>query len=90
MARCLPRGVLGPGQGVEVRLWDATSGVAIGSAVFVNTTDQGGSRGVLRGIGLPLREFDLIYQVRALAGLRAGIVLGGCATLGPVRVGCDG
>ena len=76
MARCLPRGVLGPGQGVEVRLWDATSGVAIGSAVFVNTTDQGGSRGVLRGIGLPLREFDLIYQVRALAGLRAGIVWG--------------
>ena len=76
MARCLPRGVLGPGQAVEVRLWDATAGVAIGSAVHVNTTAQGGDRGVLRGIGLPLREFDLTYQCRALAGLRAATVWG--------------
>ena len=76
MARCLPRGALGPGQGVEVRLWDATGSVAIGSAVFADDTIQGGTRGVLRGIVLPLRDFDLIYQVRALAGLRAGIVWG--------------
>ena len=77
MARCLPpQGVLGAGQGVEVRLWDATTGVAIGSAVHVDTTSQGGSRGVLRGVRLPLRDFDLTYQCRALAGLRAGIVWG--------------
>ena len=76
MGRCLPRGALGPGQALELRLWDATSSVAVGSAVHVNTTAQGGSRGVLRGIVLPLRDFDLTYQVRVLAGLRAGNVWG--------------
>ena len=49
MGRCLPRGSLVAGQAVEVRLWDATTDQAIGSAVRITTTAQGGSRGVLRG-----------------------------------------
>ena len=54
MARCRPRGSLISGQAVEVRLWDATTNQAIGSAVSIDTTAQGGSRGVLRAISLPL------------------------------------
>ena len=45
MARCRPRGGLVSGQAVEVRLWDATTNQAIGSAVSINTTAQGGSTG---------------------------------------------
>ena len=76
MARCLPRGSLVAGQAVEVRLWDATTDQAIGSAVSITTTAQGGSRGVLRRVTLPLREFDLIYQCRTLNSLRAATVWG--------------
>ena len=76
MARCRPRGSLISGQAVEVRLWDATTNQAIGSAVSINTTAQGGSRGVLRAISLPLRDFDLTYQARVLGNLRAATVWG--------------
>ena len=76
MARCRPRGGLIAGQAVEVRLWDATTNQAIGSAVSINTTAQGGSRGVLRAISLPLRDFDLTYQARVLGNLRAATVWG--------------
>ena len=44
MARCRPAGSLTSGQAVEVRLWDATTDQAIGSAVRINTTAQGGSQ----------------------------------------------
>ena len=76
MARCRPRGALIAGQAVEVRLWDATTNQAIGSAVSVDTTAQGGSRGVLRAISLPLRDFDLTYQARVLGSLRGATVWG--------------
>ena len=76
MARCRPRGGLAAGQAVEFRLWDATTSQAIGSAVSIDSIVQGGVRGVLRGIVLPLREFDLIYQCRVLASLRAAQVWG--------------
>ena len=76
MARCRPAGSLTSGQAVEVRLWDATTDQAIGSAVSINTTAQGGSRGVLRGVTLPLRSFDLTYQARVLGSLRAATVWG--------------
>ena len=76
MARCRPRGGLITGQAVEVRLWDATTNQAIGSSVSINTTAQGGSRGVLRAISLPLRDFDLTYQARVLGNLRAATVWG--------------
>ena len=76
MARCRPRGGLLSGQAVEFRLWDATTSQAIGSSVSINTITQGGERGVLRGITLPLREFDLIYQCRVLNSLRAATVWG--------------
>ena len=76
MARCRPRGGLIAGQAVEVRLWDSTTNQAIGSAVSINTTAQGGSRGVLRAISLPLRDFDLTYQARVLGNLRAATVWG--------------
>ena len=76
MARCRPRGGLLSGQAVEVRLWDATTNQAIGSAVSIDTVSQGGSRGVLRAISLPLREFDLTYQARVLGNLRAATVWG--------------
>ena len=76
MARCRPRGGLAAGQAVEFRLWDATTSQAIGSAISIDTIAQGGERGVLRGITLPLREFDLIYQCRVLASLRAATVWG--------------
>ena len=76
MARCRPRGGLLAGQAVEVRLWDATTNQAIGSAVSINTTAQGGSRGVLRAITFPLRDFDLTYQARVLGSLRAATVWG--------------
>ena len=67
-------GALLAGQAVEVRLWDATTDQPIGSAVSVDSTTA--DRGVLRAIALPLREFDLIYQVRVLANLRAALVWG--------------
>ena len=76
MARCLPRGGLVSGQAVEVRLWDATTDQAIGSSVSITTTAQGGDRGVLRAISLPLREFDLTYQCRVINSLRAATVWG--------------
>ena len=76
MARCRPRGGLVSGQAVEVRLWDATTNQAIGSAVSINTTAQGGSRGVLRAISLPLRDFDLTYQARVISNLRGATVWG--------------
>ena len=76
MARCLPRGSLVSGQAVEVRLWDATTNQAIGSSVSIDTVTQGGERGVLRAISLPLREFDLTYQARVLGNLRAATVWG--------------
>ena len=76
MARCRPRGGLLASQAVEVRLWDATTNQAIGSAVSINTTAQGGSRGVLRAISLPLRDFDLTYQARVIGSLRAATVWG--------------
>ena len=69
MARCRPRGGLLAGQAVEVRLWDATTNQAIGSSVSINTTAQGGSRGVLRAISLPLRDFDLTYQARVCSAI---------------------
>ena len=75
-ARCLPRGSLLSGQAVEVRLWDATTNQAIGSSVSIDTIAQGGERGVLRSISLPLREFDLTYQCRVLSSLRAATVWG--------------
>ena len=47
---------------------------AIGSAVSITTTAQGGS-GASCGVSrLPLREFDLIYQCRVLNSLRAATV----------------
>ena len=76
MARCRPRGGLAAGQAVEFRLWDATTSQAIGSAISINSIVQGGVRGVLRGITLPLREFDLTYQCRVLNSLRAAQVWG--------------
>ena len=76
MARCRPRGGLLSGQAVEFRLWDATTSQAIGSSVSIDTITQGGERGVLRGISLPLSEFDLIYQCRVLNSLRAATVWG--------------
>ena len=76
MARCRPRGGLAAGQAVEVRLWDATTNQAIGSAVRIDTITQGGERGVLRAISLPLREFDLTFQARVLNSLRAATVWG--------------
>ena len=76
MARCRPRGGLLAGQAVEVRLWDATTNQAIGSSVSIDTTAQGGSRGVLRAISLPLRDFDLTYQARVIGSLRAATVWG--------------
>ena len=76
MARCRPRGGLAAGQAVEFRLWDATTSQAIGSSISINTITQGGERGVLRAITLPLREFDLIYQCRVLNSLRAATVWG--------------
>ena len=75
MARCSPRGgTLGSGQELEIRLWDATTNVAIGSAVAVDTTAA--DRYVLRGIALPLREFDLTWQGRVTGGLRGGMAWG--------------
>ena len=75
-ARCLPRGSLLSGQAVEVRLWDATTNQAIGSSVSIDAIAQGGERGVLRAVSLPLREFDLTYQCRVLSSLRAATVWG--------------
>ena len=46
------------------------------SAVSIDTTAQGGSRGVLRAITLPLRDFDLTYQARVIGNLRAATVWG--------------
>ena len=76
MARCRPRGGLAAGQAVEFRLWDATTNQAIGSSVSINTITQGGERGVLRAISLPLRDFDLTWQARVLNSLRAATVWG--------------
>ena len=73
-AQVVPRGALLAGQAVEVRLWDATTDQPLGSAV--NIDSEVPVAGVLRGIALPLREFDLIYQVRVLADLRAALVWG--------------
>ena len=73
-AQVVPRGALLAGQAVEVRLWDATTDQPLGSAV--NIDSEAPTAGVLRGIALPLREFDLIYQVRVLADLRAALVWG--------------
>ena len=73
-AQVVPRGALLAGQAVEVRLWDATTDQPLGSAV--NIDSEVPFAGVLRGIALPLREFDLIYQVRVLADLRAALVWG--------------
>ena len=69
-----PDGALLAGQAVEVRLWDATTDQPIGSAVSLDSTVV--DRGVLRAIALPLREFDLIYQVRLVADLHLAQVWG--------------
>lgn len=74
MAKCLPRDAIGTGQQVEIRLWDATTGAAIGSAVTTDSTTA--ERLTLRAIILPLREFDLTYQARVVSGLRGGAVWG--------------
>ena len=74
MAQCVPDGSLLASQAVEVRLWDATTNQPVESAVSVDSTVP--DRGVLRAIALPLREFDLIYQVRVLANLRGALVWG--------------
>ena len=74
MGICVPRGALIAGQAVEVRLWDATTDQVIGSAVRIDSTTV--DRGVLRSIGLPLREFDLTYQTRVFGNLRAARVWG--------------
>ena len=74
MAVCVPRVSLVSGQAVEVRLWDATTDQAIGSAVSIDSILA--ERGVLRSIALPLREFDLTYQARVLGSLRAARVWG--------------
>ena len=74
MGRCRPSGGLGSSQRLEVRLWDATAGQAIGSAVPITQAAQGGARGTLRGLTLPLKEFDLTFQARVVGGLRAGTV----------------
>ena len=74
MGMCVPRGSLVSGQAVEVRLWDATTDQAIGSAVSIDSTTP--ERGVLRAISLPLREFDLTFQARVLGSLRAARVWG--------------
>ena len=74
MGMCVPRGSLVSGQAVELRLWDATTDQAIGSAVSIDSTTP--ERGVLRAISLPLREFDLTFQARVLGSLRAARVWG--------------
>ena len=70
IGRCRPDGVLGPGQIMELQLWNATDSVPIGSSVAVNSAIPAGVRYVLRGLTLPLRQFDLTYRTRILAGLR--------------------
>ena len=77
MARCRPRG--------EPAFWPGCRGSDCGTRrpirpsgapSAINTTAQGGSRGVLRAITLPLRDFDLTYQARVLSDLRAATVWG--------------
>ena len=85
MAVCAPRGSLISGQAVEVRLWDATTDQAIGSAVSIDSTTP--VRGVLRAISLPLRAFDLTFQTRELGSLRAARVWGVALHSGPWLTG---
>ena len=70
MARCSPTGTLPSGQTLEVRVWDNTTGVPIGSAVVVDETVI--DRYILRAVILPLREFDITWQARVNGGLRGG------------------
>ena len=70
MGRCSPTGTLPSGQTLEVRVWDNTTGVPIGSAVVVDETVI--DRYIERAIILPLREFDVTWQARVNGGLRGG------------------
>ena len=68
MGNLRPRGSLVSGQLVEVRLWDATTSQAIGSAVSVTSATI--DRYVLRAVILPLRDFDLTFQLREVGSIR--------------------
>ena len=75
MGRCWPDDVpIGTGEQLELRLYNFTDSVAIGSAVAITTTTEGGDRGVLGNITLPLKEFDLTWQFRLVGGLESGTV----------------
>ena len=69
-----PRTALVGGQVVELRLWDATTNQAVGSAVRVTTTAV--DRYVLRAVVLALRDFDLTFQLRKTPSLRGGRLWG--------------
>ena len=70
MARASPRGAIGAGETLTVRLWNATDNQAIGSGVVVDHTAV--DRYILRSVILPLQEFDVTWQARVLGGLRGG------------------
>ena len=73
MARCLPRGVLGPGQGVEVRLWGRDVGCGHRVCRVREHDGPGRLKGRAQGgSGSRCGNSTLFIRCAALAGLRAG------------------